>query len=37
MRIFGISVGTILLIAAAIALGRMFGGKIPLISSLSAG
>lgn len=37
MRIFGISIGTIILLIAAIALGRSFGSKIPLISSLAAG
>lgn len=37
MRILGFSLTTILLILVALAIGRMFGGRIPLLNSLTAG
>lgn len=37
MKIFGISVVTILLIVAAIIIGRAWGSKIPLVNNIAAG
>ena len=36
-RIFGISVGTILLVVAVVIIVRMWGSKIPLVDSIPSG
>lgn len=33
-KVFGISIATIILVVVALVVGKKFGGKIPLISSL---
>jgi hypothetical protein len=37
MRIFGVTIGTILLVIAVVIIVRMWGSKIPLVDSIPSG